>query len=152
MYYRLFNVKEQKVMIKSELSHRVYNKVEFPVRIFTALTRRHRPMGSLCVMPGCFQEVDYQYCLAYSLFVDPIYRQRHLAERLMRRCVGFVEKEKFNSLICIIRSNNYRSINLMSKIGFEFVPEDELTRWEIKEASLFDEPVLVARYNTIKIG
>jgi len=139
-------VKNRKVLIKSELSGFSYNNVKLPIRIFTALTPGHRSMGGLNVMVGRFQMEDYQYCLAYDLYIKPLFRRRHIAQKLVMSAMRFVEKENFKYLNAILKKDNHQSISLFIKLGFELIEEADWKPWERKEASVFKVPVNVVRY------
>ncbi|MCU4164748.1 GNAT family N-acetyltransferase [Carboxylicivirga caseinilyticus] len=146
-YYRISNKANKKVLIKSELGEYKYRNIRVPSRIFTPLTSSKKPMGNLSVMIGIFQEADFQYCLIYDVFVKSIYRRRHIAEKLIISAIKFLRKEKYNSVIAIIRIHNKASIDLFEKMGFEIVKEEDLFSYERKEVLHFKEPVLVARYS-----
>lgn len=149
-YYKLSNKKAKKVLIKNELSYYKYLNTKLPARIFTPLNSYKCAMGNLSVMVGRYQEKDFQYCLLYDLYVKSIYRERHIAEKVVLSAIKFVQREKFANVIAILKLANTPSLNLFKKMGFQLVNNEELYDYEKKEIEFYKEPVIVARYEINK--
>ncbi len=152
LYYRITGIAKRKVLIKSIKSSLKFHELEIPVREFTALSKRKKPMGDIKVMIGRFEEQAFQYCIMYDLFIPRYYRRRKLAQKLVLSCLKFCEKEQFKNVIAIIKISNEESVALFQKLGFELLIEDKWTRWMKKEVELYNEPAVVALYKTKKTG
>lgn len=150
LYYQITGVAERKVLIKSVKSSIRFHDLEIPVREFTALSKRNKPMGSSKVMIGRFEEEEFQYCVMYDLFIPPLYRRRKLAQKLIKSGMKFCGDEKFGHVIAIIKKSNGVSMSLFQKLGFELLQEDQWTNWMRKEVELYKVPAVVALYEIKK--
>ncbi len=70
-------------------------------------------MGSLRIIP------DTKRAHAYHIFIDPEYRQRGLAEKMVRHLESLGRSEKMEIMTLRVVPKNKPAIKLYNKLGFE---------------------------------
>ena len=70
-------------------------------------------MGSLRIIP------DTKRAHAYHIFIDPEYRQRGLAEKMVRHLESLGRSEKMEVMTLRVMPKNKPAIKLYEKLGFE---------------------------------
>jgi len=70
-------------------------------------------MGSLRIIP------DSKRAHAYHIFIDPEYRQRGLAEKIVRHLESLGRSEKMEIMTLRVVPKNKPAIKLYNKLGFE---------------------------------
>lgn len=82
-----------------------------------------------------FKRID-DFIEIYSLFVDPVHRNQGVAEKFIKNCVEFCEKNNLKKIILDVSEKNFKAIQFYRKHNFIFCGKRK--NYYREEESFFD--------------
>ena len=65
------------------------------------------------------QQITEKKYVGISVMVNPSYRNKGIAEKLMRKAIDVVKENEFSAISVDVYTENIKSQNLLKKLGFE---------------------------------